>query len=63
LEAFVRVGRSHPDVDDRDVRIKAFNQLQQLATVGGKPDDLEPALLQQPRQAGAILATSSFEAK
>ena len=49
-QPFVGVRRRHPNVDDRDIRSRALDERAQLVGVGGEPDDLEPGLLEQPRQ-------------
>ena len=40
----------HADVDDRDVRLAAIDEFEQLLGVRGDPDDLEARLLEQPRE-------------
>ena len=49
-QPLIGMRRRHPDVDDRHVRLRAVDELEQLLGVGGHPDDLEPGLLEQPRQ-------------
>ena len=51
LEAFVRVGGWHPDVDDRDVRSVLADRSEQGLGVADLGDDIEAGLGQQPRDA------------
>ena len=51
--ALVGLGRRHADVDDGDVRLVAPGLQEQVVAVDGAADDLEPAALQQLRDAFA----------
>ena len=48
-EAFVGMGRWHPDVDDRDVRIVLADRGEEGLGIADLGDDVEPGLGQQPR--------------
>jgi hypothetical protein len=48
-EAFVGVGRWHADVDDRDVRLVRAHLQHQLVRSAGLADDLDPCVVEQPR--------------
>ena len=50
-QALVRVRRRHADVDERDVRRVGAHLQHQLVGVAGLADDLEAAVLEQPRDA------------
>ena len=52
-QSLVGVRRWHPDVDDRDVRAGALDQLEQAVAVGGEPDDFEAGFFEQPGEAFA----------
>jgi len=45
------MGRRHPDVDDREIRLILAHEPEQLRAVTRLPHDLVSALLEQPRQA------------
>src|SRR5205085_10352295 len=47
----VCVRRRHADVDDRHVGLGPLDERAQLLGVGGQPDDVETALLEQAREA------------
>ena len=46
-QSLVGVRRRHPDVDDRDVRLDALDQLEQSLGVGGEPDDFKAGFVEQ----------------
>ena len=46
-QALVGVGRRHPDVDDRDVRVLLADRGEELRGVAGLGDDLETGLGEQ----------------
>jgi hypothetical protein len=48
--ALVGVGGRHPDVDDRDVWLRALDELEQLFRVGRDTDDLESRFVEQARE-------------
>ena len=48
-QPFVGVRRRHPDVHDRHVRLVRAHLQHQLVRVAGLPDDVEAAVLEQPR--------------
>ena len=52
-QALVGVRRRHADVEHADVRAVLLDRLQQRLGVRHGGDDLEPAVVQQPLQAGA----------
>jgi len=47
IEPFARVGRRHPDVDDREVGPEVTDELDQLDGGAGLADDLEAGGLEQ----------------